>query len=402
MLIKVAWRNIWRHKMRSLVIVLSVTFGLWAGLFIQAYVNGMIEERVKTAITKEISHIQLHHSDFKNDYDAKYTIQNGFQILTEISGFHQVKAVTGRVLSKGMITTSTGSAGIKINGIDPVSEDSVSQLRSNIIEGNYFSPQVKNEIIVGEKLMKKLKLKLNSKVVLTCLDKENNITSGAFRVKGIFKTQNTPFDEANIFIERNDLTVLLNIPGQIHEIAVLLLSNESLDTVYQILEAKYPIVKAETWKEVSPEMDLIVSSGQSMMIYMGIIMLALAFGIINTMLMAVLERTREIGMLMALGMNKAKVFLMILLETIFLVFIGTPIGMLLGFITTTYFGRYGIDLSIYKDLYTSFGYSTITFPTLHLQDYYLIVELVIITSVVSALFPARKALSLNPSEAIRK
>jgi ABC-type lipoprotein release transport system permease subunit len=378
-------------------------FGLWAGLFIKAYVNGMVEERVRTAIVKEISHIQLHHPEFKKDYLIKYFIANGLNILNDISHLPDVKAATGRVIAKGMITTATGSSGIKVNGIDPATENDVSLLSESITEGRYFSSTAPNQIIVGEKLIKKLKLKLNSKVVLTLLDKENNITSGAFRIKGVFKTKNTPYDEMNVFVNRNELAVLLSMKGEINEIAILLSSNEALYATYNILAGKYPSLKTETWKEISPGIDLIVSTaGQSILVYMGIIMLALAFGIINTMLMAILERTREIGMLMALGMNKMKVFLMILLETFFLVFSGAPIGILSGYLTTTYFSMHGINMSVYKDVYASFGMSEIIYPRLNMQDYLIILEMVIITTFISSLFPARKAISLNPSDAIRK
>ena len=403
MLIKIAWRNIWRHKARSSVIVFSVVFGLWTGLFIQAYMNGLVDERIHTAISKEISHIQLHHPDFKKNYEAKYSIPDGNAILDSISRIPTVKAVSGRIVSKGMITTTTGSAGIKISGVDSAPEDSVTHLSNNIISGKYFTPDVRNEILVGEKLLQKLKLKLNSKVVVTLLDNSNNIVSGAYRIKGIYRTQNTPYDETNVFVERSELAQLLGMNQDPHEIAILLTSNELLDSIYNGIAAKHPSLKTESWKEISPEMNLIVStSGQSMLVYMSIIMLALAFGIVNTMLMAVLERTREIGMLMAVGMNKTRVFTMILLETIFIVFAGTPIGMLLGFFTVTYFGHHGIDMSANKELYASFGFSEVIYPKLSFGNYIAILELVTVTSLISSIFPARKALSLNPSEAIRK
>lgn len=403
MLIKVAWRNIWRHRTRSMVIIISVVFGLWAGLFLQAYVNGMVEQRVSTAIEKEISHIQLHHPDFKTDYEVKFVIDNGKNIQSGIGKMQHVKSVSGRIITKGMIATATGSAGIKINGVEPVSEDSTTHLGRNIIDGKYFLPDFKNEIVIGEKLLKKLKLKLNSKVVLTIMDKNNNIASGAFRIKGVFKTLNAPYDEANVFVDRSDFASLTSTRDEINEIAVLLTTNIAVDSMCSKLKSLYPAVKTETWMEVAPEMDLIVSSsGQSMYIYMSIIMLALAFGIINTMLMAVLERTREIGMLMALGMSKVKVFVMILTETIFLVFTATPIGLLLGTVTVLYYGHFGINRSDAKEVFESFGMSEIIFPSLTFRDYRMMLQLVIITSLLSALFPARKALSLNPSEAIRK
>jgi putative ABC transport system permease protein len=386
-----------------MVIMLSVMFGIWAGLFIQSYLNGAVEERVRIAITKEISHLQLHHPEFKKEYDAKYIIENGSGLVAEIGRMAPVRAVTGRVIAKGMVATATGSAGITVNGIDPASEDSVTHIRDNVIEGSYFSAGAKHEILVGEKLLKKLKLKLNSKVVLTLLDKDNNLTAGAFRIKGVYKTPNTPYDEANAFVTGPELAALLNTRGGIHEIAVLLHTNDSLASVAGRIRTDHPSLLTETWTEVSPELDLVVSTmGQSLWIYMSIIMLALAFGIINTMMMARLERTREIGMLMALGMSKLRLFAMILTETVFLVFIGTPAGMLGGFFTAAYLGKRGIDMSSYKEVYESFGFGQTIFPRLNPEDYYAVVQMVILTAVISSLFPARKALSLNPSEAIRR
>jgi putative ABC transport system permease protein len=139
-----------------------------------------------------------------------------------------------------------------------------------------------------------------------------------------------------------------------------------------------------------------------MIFYMGIIMLALAFGIINTMLMSVLERTREIGMLLSLGMNKFRIFGMILLETFFLVLAGCPAGILPAMLTIMYTRRNGIDLSIFSDTFSSFGYSNVVFPSLQPGQFGMIMLLVVITALFSALFPARRALSLKPAEAIRK
>jgi ABC-type antimicrobial peptide transport system permease subunit len=137
-------------------------------------------------------------------------------------------------------------------------------------------------------------------------------------------------------------------------------------------------------------------------VFVAIILFALAFGIVNTMLMAVLERSREIGMLMAIGMNKRRVFLMILLETSFLVLSGVPFGLVFGALTNLYFGSVGIDLSVFAKAYESFGFGTTVFPKLMLRHYLQMLLLVAITAMLSSLFPARKALALNPSEAIRK
>lgn len=403
MLFKVAWRNIWRNKTRSLVIIVAVGIGLWAGLFIMSFYSGLIEQRIQSAIQTEISHIQVHHPQFLKDYDIQYFIPFADSLLLKISQDPKVKAATGRVILKGMISTASGSSGIQINGIMPAEENQLTQLGSKLIKGNYFPGLKPNELLVSEKTQTKLKLRLNGKTILTFQDKEGNITSGAFRIAGIYKTVSLPYDENNVFANIHSIDTLAGITNQYNEIALLLKSDKDLDIFKTRIKSEYPDLEVKSWIEISPEMDLLVSaSEQAIMIYMSIIMLALAFGIINTMLMAVLDRTREIGMLLALGMNKMKVFTMILLETIFLVIAGTPPGILLGLGTIAYTHRSGINLKQFSEAYSSLGYSSLVYPTINSRQIMLLLVMIILTAVLASLFPARRALKLKPAEAIRK
>jgi ABC-type antimicrobial peptide transport system permease subunit len=139
-----------------------------------------------------------------------------------------------------------------------------------------------------------------------------------------------------------------------------------------------------------------------MLVYMAIIMLALAFGIVNTMMMSVLERTREIGMLLSLGMNKARVFGMITFETLLLVLAGCPAGILASAITIMITRKTGISLKMFSEAFSSFGYSDMVYPSLTMRQFVTMMALVVCTALVSAIFPARRALSLKPAEAIRK
>ncbi|QEC69183.1 ABC transporter permease [Panacibacter ginsenosidivorans] len=403
MLIKVAWRNIWRNKTRSLVIIAAVAIGLWAGFFLMSFYNGLIEQRISAAIETEISHIQIHHSKFSNDYDIQYYIPYAENLLQQTKKNSLVKAAAGRVIIKGMISTASGSSGIQINGVMPAEEDHLTQLKNKLVNGTYFTASKPYEIIVSEKTLKKLKLKLNAKTILTFQDRDGNIASGAFRIIGIYKTVNTPYDESNVFVNICDIDTLAGITHQYNEIALLLRSGKEVENVKQQLQKEYPQLEIKTWTEISPEMNLLVSaSDQTMLIYMGIIMLALAFGIINTMLMAVLERTREIGMLLALGMNRIKVFTMILLETVFLVFAGTPVGIAFGLSTIAYTHKSGINLKQFSEAYSSLGYSSLIYPTFNARQFFLMLAMVIATALVASLLPARRALKLKPAEAIRR
>ncbi|WP_291097858.1 MULTISPECIES: ABC transporter permease [unclassified Flavobacterium] len=403
MLTKIASRNIWRSPKRSLIIITAVSIGLWAGIFMMAFYNGMIEQRINSAITGELSHIQLHHPEFRKDYEIKYYLPNGRKMLETIAKNQGIKAVTGRIIIKGMIASAAGSSGITINGVMPSEEQLLTNLKGKIINGNYFNLKKENEILISEKLRKKLKLDLNKKTILTFQDKEGNLASAAFRICAIYKTINAPYDDANVFVKITDIDSLSGIPKAINEIAVLLESSKLVAESQKSLKQQFPKMEIKNWMEIAPELGLTVSVGDQMVyIFMGIILLALAFGIVNTMMMSVLERTREIGMLLALGMNKFKIFQMIILETFFLILAGCPIGILLAFATIGITHKTGIDFSQFSEVYSSFGYSSIVYPSLTWNQFGNIVILIVITALFSALFPARRALKLNPAESLKK
>lgn len=403
MLAKIARRNIWRNKKRSFIIIIAVSIGLWTGIFMMAFYNGMIEQRVNTAITRELSHLQIHHPKFKKEYDVKDYLPEGKNILENLSNTAEIKASTGRFIVRGMIASASGSAGITVNGINPEKEQLITNLKGKLIAGNYFQTKKTNEIILSDKLRKKLKLNLNKKAILTFQDKDGNLSSAAFRIIGIYETVNAPYDDSNVFVRTTDLDSLAGIPTEINEIAILLTSNKILSEMQRELQEKFPQTEIQNWMELQPDLGLTISVGDQMVyIFMGIILLALAFGIVNTMMMAVLERSREIGMLLALGMNKFKIFTMILLETLFLIAAGCPLGIVLALLTITITQRTGIDFSNFSQAYSSFGYSSIIYPTLTARHFVIIMILVLITALLSALFPARRALKLNPAESLKK
>ncbi|MEP1093597.1 MAG: FtsX-like permease family protein [Cyclobacteriaceae bacterium] len=404
MLAQLAWKNIWRNKIRSLVVITSVMLGLWAGSFIMAYAFGMIEQRLSDAIENEISHIQIHHPDYLADNDPEFFIEESNQVLAKIAGDQRVKAASARVLVYGMINSPTSSAGGKLFGVNPIAENGLTKIGELISEGEYLNQNDRNRIVIGQKLAEKLKVKLRSKVVLTFQDAEKNIVAGAFRIKGIYKSYNSAIEEVNIYLRDQDLVTLLGDGGNHHEIALLLKDPEQTDSFKDELAKANQSLQVETWKELSPELSLMIETlDQSMLIFLIIILIALSFGIINTMLMAVLERVREIGMLMAIGMTKTRLFAMISLETVFMVMIAAPFGLLLAYGTIEYLGTYGLDLSaIYAEGYARYGFKSMIYPSLG-ADYYLqIMLLVFITAILSAIYPAITALRLNPVTAIRK
>lgn len=404
MIFIIAYRNIWRNKARSIIIMLSVAIGLVAGISVLALYKGMMRSRVRTVIESETGHIQLHMPEFKKDYMAAFVLPNSSKLMQDIRKIPGVKLAVGRSVTQGMLSTPTGSSGVQINGVDPETEYKASQLKKKIKEGNGFTNGKKNEILVGKKLAGKMKLNPGAKLVLTFTDTAENIVAGAFRVAGIFESNNAPLDERNVYVSMSDLNKLLSIDTSFHEISLLLNNDEAVNQIQLTLQRKFPGYLIESWKEISPETELMVNTvDKYSFIIIVIIMLSLAFGIINTMLMAILERTREIGMMAALGMNRTRLFTLILIETSFLTLAGTPVGILTGWLLTNHFTRSGLDLSAFgKDLLSSFGYSSVIYPEFPWDKLPAILAIVTATALLSCLFPAIKALRLQPVEALQR
>jgi len=404
MLFQIAWRNIWRNKSRSLVVISSIIIGVWAGIFILSFAWGMYKNNIDESVYRQLSHIQIHHPTFSEENDSKFTITNTDKKLKQFQFDNRVASVSSRVISTGMITSPTTASGVKIYGINPSSEVTQIRLNEYVREGAYFDSGKENEILIGEKLAKKLKVKLKSKVVLTFTNTESEIISGAFRIGGIYRSKNISLDEVNVYVQQELLQELLELkPSESNEIAILVKDENQLDTIKKFSKGVVPKGKVEDWKDLSPELSMIIESfNLYTYIISGIILLALTFGVINTMLMSVLERIRELGMLMAIGLNKRKIFIMIMLETSYLTLIGTPIGLLTGWLTVTTLGKTGINLSMFSEGLASYGFSSIIYPALDQDKYEIIVIMCLITTILSAIYPAYKALQLNPSEAIRK
>ena len=205
-------------------------------------------------------------------------------------------------------------------------------------------------------------------------------------------------------MRNTDLNNLLNNDGQAYEIAVLLHQPDLVNSFVQEKRSDYPALTIRYWGEIAPELGMMIGSlDQYLVIFLVIILLALSFGIVNTMLMAVLDRVREIGVLMAIGMTRFRLFSMIFLETFFIVGLAAPIGLLLAYSTITYLGATGMNISgLYDEAYASFGLQPIIRPHLEGVHYLRILSLVAITALLASIYPAYTAMRLDPVQAIRK
>ena len=403
MIAAVAWRNIWRNPIRSGVIITAITIGMFAGVFTTTFTQGWMNQRLEAGVGTEVSHIQVHHPEYRENYDISKSIPNGIELANELATHPNIDGVSPRVAIQSMVASAETGMGVKIMGIIPEKEKQVTNLTNFISEGDYFESVSKNPIIIGQKLAEELNVRLRSKIIITLQDLNGDITSGAFRVCGIFDTSNGIFEAANVFVKYDDLARLGVLEdGVAHEIIIHLKDPDLMETETVEIRSQLAGLEVLNWKELVPELGYLNEMGNLYtIIIIVIILLALGFGIVNTMLMVVMERVKEIGMLMAIGMGKLRIFTMLMLETILLTLTGGLIGIILGVATTFAFKDRGINLSIYAEGLEDFGYSSHVYPSIETSMIAIIVLMVIVTGIIASVYPARKALKYNPAEAIR-
>lgn len=401
MLLKTAWRNIWRSPVRSWIIIAALTVGMFAGVFSSTFINGWMQQRLRDGVETETGHLQIFHKGYPDTRD----VDNYFQAdeLPKLDEYNSVKATSPRLVVNAMAASAETAGGVTVYGVNPEAESKVLNLHEKIIEGSWFDSPYNSEVVIGKKLADRLKIGLRSKLVLRFQDVEGTLTGGAFRVAGIFQTHNTAFDGTHVWVETENLAELIGTSQNAgHSIVARLNSADQSEEVARNLEKELKNAEALTWKELSPELGYLTELGNTYLyIFVVIILLALGFGIVNTMLMVVLERTREIGMLMSVGMARWRIFVMIVLETVMLSSTGGLLGILLGMTTVWQLGKTGIDLSVWSTGLTEMGFSPIIYPEWDAALVINIALLVILTGVLASLYPALKALKLKPSEAVR-
>lgn len=402
MLLKIAWRNIWRNSRRSVIVLGSVIVGVISIIFMDALTNGFVQQMLFNQVDTNIGHIQIHEKDFRDNHNIKNFIPNNDAVEKAIKSEDNIKHSSKRVISFGLISSASSSSGVYMYGVEAVPEAEISIIDESIVQGEFLSGKVR-EIIIGTRLAEKLNVEIDDKVVAMANQLDESIGSEVFRVKGIFSTPNSEFDRSYVYTNISTLQNMLGLENEVHEYAITLdeynKAQEVSDKIKNELSEEYEVL---SYREILPMLILQIElTKESMWIVNLIIGLALIFGIINTMLMTVYERIQEFGVLMSIGMKNSKLFLMIMLEAIIIGVIGTITGLVLGSGIVYPLSVSGIDLSVFAEGLTSLGTGSIIYPVFNLEGIGTAFFMIPFITIIGALYPAYKAIKLQPVSAIR-
>ncbi len=396
-----AWRNLWRNHRRTTIMLAAITVGVWAMIFMTALMRGMVDDMLLNSIRSLPGEVQIHHPAYRDDPSINNSIPAPTAELIDVLQIPEVVAWTSRVRVPAVISSERDSRGMVLLGVEPVSEMAVSFDRDSIIEGRFLEDSNDRGLVIGLKMAEHLETELGKRVVVMSQDPDNNIADRGFRVVGIYKAKLASLEETYVYAGRDTIQQLLNIENQVSEIAI---TGED----YRNVDKWYPKIKQATGENVDTlpwyEINAYLGSMMSMMdgfvlVWVVVIFLALSFGLVNTLVMAVFERIREIGLMQALGMRPSMILYQILLESFLLLLIGLLLGNIVA-IATIIPLQGGIDISVVAKGMEMMGSSSMLYPALKIEDMVLANVIVIILGLLTSILPAWRAASLDPIKAL--
>ena len=405
MLVKLAWRNLWRNKLRTSIVLGAMIFGLTSVSVMIGFMNGMLENMTSNAINWQTSHLQVHQQGYRADPEINNTILAEQSLAQLLNNNPHVKAWTSRHLAQGMIASARSTRAITINGVQAQQETMIRPLSESIQAGQWLDETGRHPIVISQKTAQKLKLRVGSKVVLTFSDYQGDVSGAAFRVRGIYKSVLSPFDEANVFVRSDDLKKLSGLSSD-HEIAILVKDLQQINALKtQITDSFQPsqnaINEIKSWDQLQPLLATMSSTMEvSNLVMLFIFVLAMGFAIVNILLMSLFERTREFGVLMAVGMQKQKILALISFESTLLGLVGATLGLIFSLLLVSILQKTGINLEMLSDGLNSFGLDTLLFPSLTSKDYFTIFITIVLTSFLAGLYPAWQILKQKPVDAM--
>lgn len=404
--LRIATRNILRNPRRTAITAGGTAFALVAYIFLFGYFDGFGEQAIDTSTRYLTGHAQIERAGFRTDYAPDLALGRSDSLLARVRGIPHVVGAAPRVQAQAIASSATKSEAVALIGVDPTLEREVTFIHRTVVQGTALAAGRDRDVLIGRKLAEKLGVRLGEKIVVMAQAADGELGTAAYRVSGIFATESASFDGAMAYVTLPAAQALLALGPRVSTINVRLDDRARLPEVMARLR---PLVAASgygvaPWPELLPQLDEMIRLVVVIRtIVMTIVLAVVALAVMNTVFMSVAERTRELGVMMALGMRPSAVVRMVLYETATIMTVASVVGYGAGVFLVTYFGRHGLDLSAFFRDYTSIpGLTGIVRPRLVLANVIGPGVALFVASVLIAMYPAGKAAHLDPAAAVRR
>jgi ABC-type lipoprotein release transport system permease subunit len=398
-----AWRNLWRNHRRTIVMISAITIGVWAMIFMTSLMRGMVNEMLRDGIRALPGHVQVHNPQFRDDPGINNLVPTSDRDIVRVFDAAGFTAWSSRIRVPAVITSERDSRGVTLFGIDPQREQDMTFLAGDIIAGRNLEDVDDNGVVIGQGLADILETEIGKRIVIMSQDPDNEIADRGFRIVGIFKSKLEAYEKTMIFAGKTATQRMLKVPDRVNEVAVMADDYRDVTTVLQkVVQLAGDGVEVLPWYEINSYLGSMLSVMDGfVLVWMIVIFLALSFGLVNTLVMAVFERVREIGLILALGMRPSSIFAQVIIESILLLAIGLAFGNLLAWLTVLPM-RGGIDISIVAEGMEMFGAASVLYPEMTMNDVVLANVVVLVLGFFASLSPAWRASRYEPIEAITK
>jgi ABC-type lipoprotein release transport system permease subunit len=402
-----ALRNIWRNPRRTILTVCAITFATVLLVFMLSFQFGSYETMINTSVKISTGHLQVQAEKYQEKKSIRFVIPDPRAIAAIVDQIPEVAAYTFRGQAFALISSKDRTYGVVVTGIDPQKEATVSRIKKLVQTGNYLTADDVNQALVGNLLAKNLRVSIGDELTLLGQGRDGSIGATVLQVKGIFRSGIDEFDRSAMQIPLSTFQDIFSMEGAVHEVVVIGKSLSDVSRIKAQLKAALAVLnngkalKILDWQELMPglrqaiEMDLV-----SGLIFYGLLIIVVAFSILNTFLMAIFERTKEFGVMMAVGTTPRRLTKILLTESMSMTLIGIISGICIGIGITYYFQIHGIDFSGGSELLSQFGITGRMYPKLSLLSVSIGPFMVLFFTLFAALYPALKVRRLRPVEAM--
>lgn len=395
-----AWRNLWRNARRTVITLIVVSVGLWSVLIFNAFLNAWSESGKQTTLSVLIGEAQIHAPGYMDDPNIELLMPTPDPALRAALDDPAISHWASRLIVPGVVQSEYKTLPVSILGVDPKDEMIVSSLPAQVVEGRYLASQTDAGVVLGESLAERLETGLGRRVILMSQNTSGALSEQSFDVVGIFDSDKGT-EDFYAFTGRKAAQDFLGLKDEIAEIVLRIPDEKLLDQTVATVQKAAPDLEVKSWHSLS----LMLAASDTFMksfvfVWLGVVFSIMAIGIVNTQLMAVFERTHEIGLLRALGMKPRQVLWMITLESAFMVGLGVLLGLALGALSI--FATYdGLDLSAFSEGMEMIQAADILYPDYDLKGFAIFSGIIWILGILVAIWPARRAARLSPVEAMR-
>jgi len=402
--LRLAWRNIWRHKRRTVIVVLAIGLGMLLMMFYDGFVAGFEQSIYANAVKVLGGNIQVHAEGYSDKLDQKplLPVANDQLIVQAAMEQPQVQAASRRINTGGMATSREGAFSVSIVGIEPELEQPVNLVTQRVSAGRFLTSEDQDQVYIGKGLADEMQVGVGDRITLVGRATHNQMRQHTMTVAGIYDIGMAEIEKRTVYMSLQEAQYLYGLTDQSTEVVIYLYKLGGEPEVMSALKPTLNGYEIASWETAFPEMEAAINSKSAVMdIFSVVIMMIAGIGILNLLLMAVFERTREIGLLGALGLKPRQISMLFLLEGAMMGIVGLIFGIALGIAVLTMLQQVGFDYSQFASMteYTALISGRI-YPTLGLERLPQRSLTVLIIAVIAAYIPAREAAMSEPAEAL--